>query len=110
LKNKKIIVAGVLTALLGVGVFVKSDLIALQNPTLDQDSRLNSLAKFTKVVATIQKYYVDELSVDDIVKKALQGLLSNLDAHSSYLDEKGYKDLKIDTEGQFGGTGHHLSV
>jgi len=91
-------------AILGGFAFFKSDLIALSSPA-NQNSDLNALAKFTKVVATIQRYYVDELTVDEIVKKALQGLLSNLDAHSSYMDEKQYKDLKIDTEGEFGGLG-----
>ncbi len=70
-----------------------------------EKSRLASLAKFTRVLATIEKYYVDDLKIDDIVTKAIEGLLTNLDAHSSYLDEKHLKDLKIQTEGEFGGLG-----
>jgi len=104
LKNKKLLLTALTVAILGGFAFFKSDLIALSSPA-NQNSDLNALAKFTKVVATIQRYYVDELTVDEIVKKALQGLLSNLDAHSSYMDEKQYKDLKIDTEGEFGGLG-----
>ncbi len=109
LKNKKILVAGLVAGLIGGFAFLKSDLIALSNPS-KEDSSLNALAKYTKVVATIQKYYVDELTIDDIVKKSLQGLLANLDAHSSYMDEKQYKDLKIDTEGEFGGLGITVSM
>ena len=105
MKNRNFILGTFLAILVSGVVLVKTDLIALSNNKSSQDSSLNALAKFTKVVATIQKYYVDELTVDDIVKKALQGLLSNLDAHSSYLDEKQYKELKVDTEGQFGGLG-----
>lgn len=104
MKNKKLLLTALTVAILGGFAFFKSDLIALSSPA-NQNSDLNALAKFTKVVATIQRYYVDELTVDEIVKKALQGLLSNLDAHSSYMDEKQYKDLKIDTEGEFGGLG-----
>lgn len=109
MKNKKLFIAGLLATAIGSFVFLKSDLIALSSTKKD-DGSLNALAKFTKVVATIQKYYVDELTVDDIVKKSLQGLLANLDAHSSYMDEKQYKDLKIDTEGQFGGLGITVSM
>jgi len=63
------------------------------------------LAKFTRVLATIEKYYVDDIKIDDIIKKSIEGLLTNLDAHSSYLDEKHFKDLKIQTDGEFGGLG-----
>lgn len=70
-----------------------------------EKSRLASLAKFTRVLATIEKYYVDDIKIEDIVKKSIEGLLTNLDAHSAYLDEKHFKDLKIQTEGEFGGLG-----
>jgi carboxyl-terminal processing protease len=43
--------------------------------------------------------------MDEIVKKAMNGLLSNLDAHSSYMDKKQYKEMTIKTNGQFGGLG-----
>jgi len=53
----------------------------------------------------IQEYYIKPLSTNEIVEKALKGLLPNLDAHSSYLDKKAYKELKIETTGEFGGLG-----
>lgn len=72
---------------------------------MEKKSRLASLAKYTRVLATIEKYYVDDIKIEDIVKKSIEGLLTNLDAHSAYLDEKHFKDLKIQTEGEFGGLG-----
>lgn len=68
-------------------------------------SKLESLTKFTRVVGTIQKYYVDDLAVNEIVEKALNGLMSNLDAHSSFLDAKNFKEMQIQTSGEFGGLG-----
>jgi carboxyl-terminal processing protease len=70
------------------------------NPT-----RIESLKKFTDVLQIIDKYYVDEITLDELVKKSIQGLLANLDAHSGYLDKKQYKDLKVQTDGEFGGLG-----
>ena len=84
--------------------FFSSTLFAADNAE-GEKSRLASLAKFTRVLATIEKYYVDDIKIDDIIKKSIEGLLTNLDAHSSYLDEKHFKDLKIQTEGEFGGLG-----
>ncbi len=70
-----------------------------------QQSRLAAYEKFVKAVNMIEAYYVDEINTTTIVNKALKGLLPNLDAHSSYLDKKAYKELKVQTTGEFGGLG-----
>ena len=68
-------------------------------------SRLEALAKFTKTIGTIEKYYVDDVTIQDIIDKSIEGLMSNLDAHSSFLTKKRYRDLKVQTDGEFGGLG-----
>jgi len=70
-----------------------------------RQSRLAAYEKFVKVVNMIEAYYVDELNTTTIINKALKGLLPQLDPHSSYLDKKAYKELKIQTNGEFGGLG-----
>jgi carboxyl-terminal processing protease len=67
--------------------------------------RLEALAKYTKVIQTIENYYVDDQNISDIVNKSLEGLMSNLDAHSSFMSKKKYDDMKVSTEGEFGGLG-----
>ena len=75
-----------------------------------QADRLKAYEKFVKVVGIINAYYVEDLNTSTIVNKALKGLLPNLDAHSSYLDKKSYKELKIQTSGEFGGLGIVVSM
>ena len=70
-----------------------------------QQTRLQAYEKFVKVVNMIEAYYVDEINTTTIINKALKGLLPELDAHSSYLDKKAYKELKVQTTGEFGGLG-----
>ena len=70
-----------------------------------RQTRLEAYEKFIKVVNIIEAYYVDELNTSTIINKALKGLLPELDAHSSYLDKNAYKELKIQTKGEFGGLG-----
>ena len=94
---------GFVATFLGITTFFSSTLFA--ESADGEKSRLASLAKYTRVLATIEKYYVDDIKIEDIVKKSIEGLLNNLDAHSAYLDEKHFKDLKIQTEGEFGGLG-----
>ena len=71
----------------------------------NQQTRLAAYEKFVKVVNMIEAYYVDDINTTTIINKALKGLLPELDAHSSYLDKKAYKDLKVQTTGEFGGLG-----
>jgi carboxyl-terminal processing protease len=53
----------------------------------------------------VEQYNVDGLTIDQLIDKALQGLLSNLDAHSTYMDKQSYESLKTQTDGEFGGLG-----
>ena len=64
-----------------------------------EESRLDAYNKLRKVIGTVEKYYVDELTLNEIVDKAIDGMLSNLDAHSAYLDEKKYTYCKRITIG-----------
>jgi len=90
--------AAALTLMTSPNLFAKSD----NNSTV---SKLEALTKFTKVIGTIEKYYVDDLTINEIINKAIKGLMANLDAHSSFLDAKSFKEMKIQTSGEFGGLG-----
>lgn len=110
MKNKKMMVVGFISAV-GITLTLSSSLIAKSNaavqsaePSLEA-SRLQSLAKFTKVLSIVEQYNVDALGIDQLVDKSLQGMLSNLDAHSSFMDKKSFDSLKSQTEGEFGGLG-----
>ncbi|MGL2334127.1 S41 family peptidase [Helicobacter pylori] len=67
--------------------------------------RVEAFSRFTNVVTEIEKKYVDKITISEIMTKAIEGLLSNLDAHSAYLNEKKFKEFQAQTEGEFGGLG-----
>ncbi len=103
MKNIKIATFGFIVTLIGTTLLLNTTVFAKSNE--NESSRLAALAKYTRVVGTIEKYYVDDINITTIVNKSLAGLMSNLDAHSSFLDKKGFKSLKIQTDGEFGGLG-----
>ena len=103
MKHIKIATFGFVATLVGASILLGTTLFAKSNES--ESSRLAALAKYTRVVGTIQKYYVDDINITAIVNKSIEGLMSNLDAHSSFLDKKGFKNLKIQTDGEFGGLG-----
>lgn len=71
---------------------------------------LEELRTFTEVFSRIQSDYVEPVNDKKILKDAIQGMLSGLDPHSSYLDPEGYKEIRIGTEGQFGGLGIEVTM
>jgi len=105
--NKKIILSTFLAV--SATLFV-SNTTKLNAKNVNNDDTLEAYLKFTRVVNLIKSQYVEELNTTQIIDKALKGLLSNLDAHSAYLDAKGYKDLNIQTKGEFGGLGIVVSM
>ncbi len=110
MKNTKMMVVGFISAL-SISVALSTSLLAKNNTKAEptevstEASRLQSLAKFTKVLGIVEQYNVDGLTIDQLIDKSLQGMLSNLDAHSTYLDKKSYDSLKSQTDGEFGGLG-----
>ncbi len=112
-KNIKYISLGFASTLLATSLMFSPSLFAKTESKSKQETtqdKLQALAKFTKVITLVEKYYVDELNITDIINKAISGLLTNLDAHSSFLDKKSYKELQIQTEGEFGGLGITVGI
>ena len=84
---------------------VVSQALLAKEEVVPEQTRFESLSKLTKVIGTVEKYYVDDIKLQEIVDKALKGLMQELDAHSSYLDKKASKEMAIQTQGEFGGLG-----
>jgi carboxyl-terminal processing protease len=63
------------------------------------------LTLFSNVLGTIRADYVDPVSSRKLVDYALNGMLTGLDPHSGYLTEQQWRDMQIETRGQFGGIG-----
>lgn len=105
MKNKKFITLGFGCAAVSLLLLFSSSLFAKSSHTDMQASRLEALAKFTKVISIVEQYNVDDITIEELMDKSLDGMLKNLDAHSSYLNQKDYKRLKVQTDGEFGGLG-----
>ena len=69
-----------------------------------------NLDLFVEVLHRVEQNYVDPIGAERLVDGALKGMLRNLDPYSQYLDEKGFANLKTQTQGVFGGIGVVVSV
>ena len=68
------------------------------------------LKTFSEVLTQVQKNYVDETKVKDLVQGAIRGMLSTLDPHSAYMTPDMYKEMQVETKGEFGGVGIQIGV
>lgn len=73
-------------------------------------SDYESIELFTDVMAIVKKSYVEDVDTKKLVYGAINGMLSSLDPHSSFMPPDTYKEMKIDTKGAFGGLGIEISV
>ena len=63
------------------------------------------LTLFGDVFERVRAEYVDPVSDKDLVENAINGMLTGLDPHSSYMNAKQFRDMQVQTKGEFGGLG-----
>ena len=91
MKNKKLITLGFASVTVALALLFSTNLFASVAEKKEQSkeaSRLEALAKFTKVISIVEQYNVDNITIEELMNKALEGMMSNLDAHSNYLTQK----------------------
>ena len=64
---------------------------------------------FGDVFERVRAEYVEPVSDRDLVENAINGMLTGLDPHSSYLNPRGFRDMQVQTRGEFGGLGIEVS-
>jgi len=113
-KSKKIIVAGLVSTLTVAYMFgsfaqAKDTTVKAHTPSTAKE-KLEAYIKFTQILNVIESQYVDDVNTTNLVDKALKGLMVNLDSHSSFMDTKEFKDLSVQTKGEFGGLGISIGM
>lgn len=70
-----------------------------------QDKEINNVDLFNYVIERIKTSYVEDVDDNKIYENALKGVLSSLDPHSAYMNEKEFREMQVQTKGEFGGLG-----
>jgi carboxyl-terminal processing protease len=65
---------------------------------------------FSDAFERVRENYVRPVEDSELVNAAIEGMVSNLDPHSSYMDPKAYADMQIQTKGEFGGVGIEVTM
>ena len=92
-----------------LGLCVVSHVFADDTNIVNTTIPVDEINNFAKVYAITQSYYVESVSDKKMMKGAINGMLSSLDPHSSYLDKDDFKQLNEMTTGSFAGLGIEVS-
>ncbi|HEY2032379.1 MAG TPA: S41 family peptidase, partial [Rhizomicrobium sp.] len=74
------------------------------------NSAYKQLDLFGDAFERVRANYVRPVSENELVNAAIEGMVSSLDPHSSYMDAKAYADMKIQTKGEFAGVGIEVTM
>jgi carboxyl-terminal processing protease len=100
----------VLTAAVLVIAFLGVIVGRWSSVTVAADSGYEDLRTFTEALAIIKKTYVEEIKTKDLIEGALKGMLTSLDPHSGFMNVEAYKDMQVETKGEFGGLGIQIGI
>ena len=68
------------------------------------------LNMFGEVYERVRREYVEEVSDKELIEAAIEGMLQSLDPHSSFMNSDSFKDMQVQTKGEFGGLGIEVSM
>jgi carboxyl-terminal processing protease len=99
--------AFVVLIIVGVWLFPYAPAV---DQALGKSPNYKQLRLFRQVMQIVQKNYVKEVTDKDLIQGAINGMLQSLDPHSSYLTEDLFKELQVETKGEFGGLGIEITL
>jgi len=72
-------------------------------------TRYEDLSLFTDVLTLVRRNYVEPVEERRLMRGAVQGMLAELDPHSSFMDNEAYEEMQVDTRGEFHGLGIEIT-
>lgn len=74
------------------------------------DSKFDSLKRFSQVLDMVERFYVKDTPRKDLINGAIKGMLQGLDPHSTFMSPEEYKEMQETTTGEFFGVGIEISM
>ncbi len=105
--RKKFFVVSILSISIGM-LLVSSSVYA--KPKNPEDDLYRQIELFSDAITAIQHDYVEKVPSKDMIYGALKGMLSALDPYSQFMDPDTFKELQVETEGEFGGLGIEITI
>lgn len=106
--SRKVFVAWALVLTVALaGIIVGRWSVGLVNAEVEG---YESVKVFTETLSIIKKNYVEDVKTKELVYGAIKGMLNSLDPHSGFMTPEAYKEMQVDTKGEFGGLGIQIGM
>src|SRR5689334_12775027 len=109
MKRYGLVAAGV-AALVWAAAGVGGAQTSAPAPSKSNSDTYRQLNLFSEVFERVRADYVEEVTDEQLIEAAINGMLTSLDPHSSYLNQKNFKDMQVQTRGEFGGLGIEVTM
>ena len=105
MRKVSLMMAGVVVGAAAATGVLHTGLVSSSPANAAASDTYRSLNLFGDVFEKIRTDYVEKPDEQKLVEAAINGMLTSLDPHSSYMDAKSYRDMQVQTRGEFGGLG-----
>jgi len=99
-----------LAILVCAGIFFVLNLYNNGSVSALDKSVYKDIKTFNEVFDMVKKNYVEEVDSTTLIQGAINGMIRSLDPHSSYMTPELYKEMEVETQGQFGGIGIEITI
>ncbi len=106
-RKKIILIVFLILAVASAGIFVGRWTI---NAIGAEVEGYEELKVFSEALSLVRKNYVEDVKPRDLVYGAVKGMLASLDPHSAFMTPEQYKEMQVDTRGEFGGLGIQIGI
>jgi carboxyl-terminal processing protease len=107
LKKKIILTTVLLFTLVSAGIFIGK--LAINIVDAEEDV-YEELKVFTESLSIVRKNYVEDINTKDLIYGAMKGMIATLDPHSAFMTPEQYREMQVDTKGEFGGIGIQIGI
>jgi carboxyl-terminal processing protease len=106
-KRKMLITLALVITIAASGIVVGRWSVGLVNAEVEG---YETIKIFTEALSIVKKNYVEEAKTKDLVYGAIKGMVNSLDPHSGFMNPEAYKEMQVDTKGEFGGLGIQIGI
>jgi len=94
---------------LSIAIIILLGSFAVQSASKNKET-YEYLDLFGQIFDRVRSEYVEEVTDQELIEKAIDGMLTGLDPHSGYMNEEVWQEMQMDTQGKFGGLGIEITM
>jgi carboxyl-terminal processing protease len=111
MRKVSLLFLGAVAGAAGTLAAVQPSLLMLSPARADQQAdAYRALNLFGDVFDRVRAHYVEVPDNGKLIESAINGMLTGLDPHSSYMDSRNFRDMQVQTRGEFGGLGIEVTL